>query len=133
MFAGPPAGYLMFKIGRKLSIFLFAVLFTASWILIITAEVTENETAEGMLCAGRFLTGFAGAGSLVIGPVYVRELCNEKVRTMMCSLVPLLLMGGATYCFALGSVMEWWVLSITCGAFPFLQCFVIFLMPDSPR
>lgn len=95
--AGPLAGYLMFKLGRKMATFWFSLVFTIGWAFIFNAQFLKTtQASETFIFIGRFITGFAASGCLVICPVYVKEICDEKVRSTMGSMVPLVLVSGYT-------------------------------------
>ncbi|CAL8125095.1 unnamed protein product [Orchesella dallaii] len=98
--SGPISGYAMLRFGRKYCMLISAIILSLSWFLLGLGKVvlkSSNNGAVAMMYAGRFLTGFAGAASLSVAPVYVKEICCDELRTKMGGMVPLLMIIGNLY------------------------------------
>ena len=71
MFGSPLGGWMIDKIGRKFTFMVTAAPFVAGWLLIALGK------HEGMLYAGRLLTGVAAGLASVNVPVSIARVCAE--------------------------------------------------------
>lgn len=70
----PITGFLLDKIGRKLSILILAIPQILSWLLI------ANCTGVNMIYAARLSCGFSEGAALTSVPVYIGEISDPKIR-----------------------------------------------------
>ena len=75
---GPLTSVLMPRYGKKWTMMLLSVPIFIGWILLICA------TSARMIYIGRFLTGFAGAFSM-LAPGYIAEICEVECRGSLAS------------------------------------------------
>ena len=85
--AGPIAGILMPRYGKKWTMVLLSVPIFIGWLFIIFAYNVE------MLYVGRFLTGFSGAFSM-LAPGYIAEICEVEIRGSLASFMQVMTMMG---------------------------------------
>ena len=85
--AGPLAGYLMPVWGKKQSMMILSIPVFLGWLLITFADNVE------MLYAGRFLTGFSGAFSM-LAPGYIAEICEVSIRGSLATFMQVMTMLG---------------------------------------
>uniref|UniRef100_F7G5I6 Solute carrier family 2 member 8 n=1 Tax=Ornithorhynchus anatinus TaxID=9258 RepID=F7G5I6_ORNAN len=120
-------GWLVDKLGRKLSLMLCSVPHIAGFTVIIAAQDIW------MLYTGRLLTGLAtGVISLVV-PVYIAEISYPKVRGMLGSCVQLMVVTGIMGAYIAGMVLEWRWLAVLCCVPPFCMLLLMCFMPETPR
>ena len=86
----------------------------------------------GYMMVGRTVHGYAYGAITGAVPVYVSEVCQPKIRSMV---------GGAAgtfYCFAtasvftLGALVPWRWLLLTCAAFPLINFIMLLFAVESP-
>lgn len=124
------------KIGRKPSLLISAILFTASALLCAFAE------SIGVFIIGRIIGGFGVGIAILVAPVYIAEISPASKRGWLVSFNQLLIVIGlsAAYFsnyFILKAIVDpltnWrWMLGIE--ALPAILYFIaIFFIPESPR
>lgn len=69
-----PIGILADKLGRKLAVLFTLIPFLLGWVMIIFTK------HMAMLLIGRFLTGMAGGGFCIVGPLYTSETAQIEIR-----------------------------------------------------
>lgn len=120
-------GWLVDRVGRKLSLMLCAFPFIFGFTLIISARY------KSMLYIGRILTGLAtGVTSLVV-PVYISETSHPGVRGTLGSCVQLMVVTGIMGSYVAGLGLDWRLLAML-GCFPpFFMTVLMYFMPETPR
>jgi len=121
------AAALMSRIGRKLSMFVFAIPFIIGWILVGFA------TTLYMIYVGRFITGLCGAAFTTIIPVYIGEIADKRVRGALSTMMILMLVTGVLFAFVLGSLVTWQTLSLSLTGIPCFLLLLLPLLPETPR
>ncbi|NXP49742.1 GTR8 protein, partial [Heliornis fulica] len=120
-------GYLVDKLGRKLSLMLCSVPYVFGYVVIISAQNVW------MLYFGRTMTGLASGITSLVVPVYISEVSHPKVRGMLGSCVQLMVVTGILGAYIAGMTLSWRWLAVLCS----LPCctmllFMVF-MPETPR
>ena len=80
VFGGPPFGWLVNRVGRKLTILSLALPITTSWILILSTRSVL------WLYVARFLSGISLGGVSFVVPIYVAEVAEPSVRGPLSSI-----------------------------------------------
>lgn len=120
------SGWLMEKFGRRNSHYIICALFLLGWLLIACAE---NLT---LMLAGRFFTGICVGLLGPLGPVYIAETTEPKLRGFFLAAVSLAIALGIFAAHLIGTFMTWqWTATISC-MFPILSVVLLALVPESP-
>ncbi|XP_075909134.1 solute carrier family 2, facilitated glucose transporter member 8 isoform X2 [Petromyzon marinus] len=126
--AGPLAGLLVERLGRKPTLMLSSVPFVAGWLLLVTAQ------SPGSLYAGRTLTGLAGGTASLVVPVYISEVSHPAVRGALGSCMQLMVVLGIFTAYAAGLILGWRWLAVLCAVPPTLMLLLLVaVVPESPR
>eukprot|EP00092_Neocalanus_flemingeri_P034712 GFUD01037773.1.p1 GENE.GFUD01037773.1~~GFUD01037773.1.p1 ORF type:complete len:517 (+),score=127.69 GFUD01037773.1:69-1619(+) len=123
--AGPIAGILMPRYGKKWTMMLLSVPIFIGWLFLIFACNVE------MLYVGRFLTGFSGAFSL-LAPGYIAEICQVEIRGALASFMQVMTMMGLLSTYTIGTWLDWRRLSAVCSVIPLLVILCLYFIPRSP-
>ena len=123
--AGPLSGWLMPRYGKKWTMMILSVPIFCGWICLITASSVY------ILYCGRFLTGFAGAFSM-LAPGFIAEICEVEVRGSLASFMQVMTMLGLLFTYAIGAVMDWRDISLISAFFPVASVLCLALIPRSP-
>uniref|UniRef100_A0A8C5DZ20 Solute carrier family 2, facilitated glucose transporter member 8 n=1 Tax=Gouania willdenowi TaxID=441366 RepID=A0A8C5DZ20_GOUWI len=127
MVGGLLAGWMVERIGRKLSLMFSSLPFVFGFTIIIAAR------SVWMLYLGRALTGFAsGIASLVV-PLYISEMAHERVRGTLGSCVQLMVVLGIMGVYLAGLFLDWRWLAICSSIPPTLLLVCMCFMPETPR
>ncbi|CAL8101444.1 unnamed protein product [Orchesella dallaii] len=130
--AGPLAGFLMDRCGRRRSIIIFSLPFALGWVVMCSAWLSKPQGFY-LLYIGRILTGICAGGYLVLIPTYIKEVSIDSMRGVLGSAMPLMLVSGILYTFTLGTFCNWALLSALCGVVPFLLAIGLCIIPETPR
>ncbi|XP_078737600.1 solute carrier family 2, facilitated glucose transporter member 8 isoform X3 [Lampetra fluviatilis] len=126
--AGPLAGLLVERLGRKPTLMLSAVPFVVGWLLLVTAQ------SPAALYAGRTLTGLAGGTASLVVPVYISEVSHPAVRGALGSCMQLMVVLGIFTAYAAGLILGWRWLAVLCAVPPTLMLLLLVaVVPESPR
>ncbi|XP_044296028.1 solute carrier family 2, facilitated glucose transporter member 8 isoform X2 [Varanus komodoensis] len=120
-------GYMVDKIGRKLSLLLCAVPYVFGFLTIISAQNI------GMLYAGRLLCGLASGVTSLVVPVYISEIAHSKVRGMLGSCVQLMVVTGILGAYVAGTGLGWRWLAVLGSVLPCCMLGLVVFMPETPR
>ncbi|GLG93599.1 hypothetical protein R5R35_003750 [Gryllus longicercus] len=121
------SGYLMDRIGRKLTLILTEIPAILGLLLISAA------TDINMIYVGRLLVGL---GSGMVGAparVYTCEVTQPHLRGMLSALASVGVSLGVLIEYSLGAVMAWYVMAGISALIPLLAFILIILMPESPN
>lgn len=121
-----PIGIFSDIIGRKYSMLLMVVPFTAGWLLIILANSVT------MFYIGRFIIGISGGAFCVAAPIYTAEIAETEIRGTLGSYFQLLLTIGILLSYALGTAVNMRILSIVSAIIPIVFFVVFMFMPETP-
>jgi len=125
------SGWLNFRLGRKYSLMIGAVLFVIGSLCSALAPNTE------VLIFARVLLGLAVGIASYTAPIYLSEIAPEKIRGSMISMYQLMITIGilAAYLsdtgFSYSGAWRWMLGVITIPAL--LLLIGVFFLPDSPR
>ncbi|MDN5679609.1 MAG: sugar porter family MFS transporter [Ewingella sp.] len=125
------SGWLNFRLGRKFSLMIGAVLFVVGSLCSAFAPNTE------VLIVARVLLGLAVGIASYTAPIYLSEIAPEKIRGSMISMYQLMITIGilAAYlsdtAFSYTGAWRWMLGVITIPAL--LLLIGVFFLPDSPR
>lgn len=124
---GVLGGWLVDRVGRKLSLLLCAVPFVTGFAIITAARDVW------MLLGGRLLTGLACGVASLVAPVYISEIAYPAVRGLLGSCVQLMVVTGILLAYVAGWVLEWrWLAVLGCVA-PTLMMLLMCCMPETPH
>ncbi|XP_069677360.1 facilitated trehalose transporter Tret1-2 homolog [Periplaneta americana] len=120
------SGLLMDRWGRRTTLILCTLPFTASWLLLAFA------TKHAVILAARAMAGFASG--LTVGPtqVLVGEISEPRIRGILTGTNFLSHSIGILLVYVMGSVMDWDVVSGVSTIFPLLSLVAFILLPESP-
>ncbi|TSM85951.1 Solute carrier family 2, facilitated glucose transporter member 8 [Bagarius yarrelli] len=109
-------GWVVEKIGRKLSLMFCALPFIFGFTIITAAQ------NHWMLYVGRVLTG-----------LYISETAHKRVRGTMGSCVQLMVVIGIMGAYVTGLFLDWGWLAVTSSIPPTLMLVCMCFMPETPR
>lgn len=120
-------GWMVQRIGRKLSLMFCALPYVFGFTIIIAAQNVW------MFYVGRTLTGMASGVTSLVVPLYISETAHEKVRGLLGSCVQLMVVLGIMGAYLAGLFMDWRWLAICCSLPPSLMMVAMSFMPETPR
>ncbi|XP_061586290.1 solute carrier family 2, facilitated glucose transporter member 8 isoform X2 [Cololabis saira] len=120
-------GWLVEKVGRKLSLMFCSLPFVFGFTVIIAAQNVW------MFYAGRVLTGLASGVTSLVVPIYISEVAHEKVRGLLGSCVQLMVVLGIMGVYLAGLFLDWRWLAVVSSIPPTLLLVVMCFMPETPR
>uniref|UniRef100_A0A8C8R5L0 Solute carrier family 2, facilitated glucose transporter member 8 n=1 Tax=Pelusios castaneus TaxID=367368 RepID=A0A8C8R5L0_9SAUR len=120
-------GYMVDKVGRKLSLMLCSIPYISGFTIIISAQNVC------MLYFGRILTGLASGVTSLVVPVYISEISHSKVRGALGSCVQLMVVTGILGAYAAGMALRWRWLAVLCSFPPCIMLMFMAFMPETPR
>lgn len=120
-------GYLVDRVGRKLSLMLCSIPYVSGYVVIISAQNVW------MLYFGRILTGLASGITSLVVPVYISEISHTKVRGMLGSCVQLMVVTGILGAYIAGITLKWHWLAVLCSFPPCIMLLLMSFMPETPR
>ncbi|KAH9503210.1 Solute carrier 2 (Facilitated glucose transporter) member 8 [Bulinus truncatus] len=127
LFGGPLGGWLIEKIGRKLSLSVLSVPFASGFFIIASAS-------ESYQCYfGRFLTGVGSGMVTVCVPIYIAEISTASMRGILGSCVQLLVTIGIAAAYILGVFFEWRWLANLCIVPCVVGGILTYFIPETPR
>ncbi|CAB1459849.1 unnamed protein product [Pleuronectes platessa] len=120
-------GWMVEKVGRKLSLMFCSLPFVFGFTIIIAAQNVW------MLYVGRVLTGLASGVTSLVVPLYISEMAHERVRGTLGSCVQLMVVLGIMGVYLAGLFLDWRWLAICCSVPPTLLMVCMCFMPETPR
>lgn len=120
------AGFLVHKIGRRITALIDAIPFIASWMLIIMG------TKVWLFYIARILAGLSLGGACVVIPMYIFEISEPKNRAMFGALFPLSMSFGALMSLLLSTILDYRGLAIALNIFCLLFIIIFYFAPESP-
>ncbi|XP_072908749.1 solute carrier family 2, facilitated glucose transporter member 8 isoform X1 [Hemitrygon akajei] len=124
---GIVGGWLVDKLGRKLSLMLCGLPFIIGFTVIVGARNIW------MLYAGRIVTGLASGITSLVVPVYISETAHPKVRGLLGSCVQLMVVIGIMGAYVGGMVLPWYWLAVLSSVPPTIMVLLMYFMPETPR
>uniref|UniRef100_A0A8C6U1N5 Solute carrier family 2, facilitated glucose transporter member 8 n=1 Tax=Neogobius melanostomus TaxID=47308 RepID=A0A8C6U1N5_9GOBI len=120
-------GWMVQRLGRKLSLMASAVPFVCGFTIIVAAQ------SVWMLYVGRALTGLASGVTSLVVPLYISETAHERVRGLLGSCVQLMVVLGIMGVYLAGLVLDWRWLAVCSSIPPTLMLLCMCFMPETPR
>ncbi|XP_069798837.1 solute carrier family 2, facilitated glucose transporter member 8 [Dendropsophus ebraccatus] len=120
-------GWMVDRLGRKLSLMLCAPPFVLGFTLILSAQNVW------MLLGGRVLSGLASGVTSLVVPVYISETSHWKVRGTLGSCVQLMVVTGIVAAYGAGMMVGWRWLAVGCSLPPIFMLVLMCFMPETPR
>ncbi|CDQ64612.1 unnamed protein product [Oncorhynchus mykiss] len=120
-------GWMVDKIGRKLSLMFCSLPYIFGFTIVIAAQNVW------MLYLGRVLTGLASGVTSLVVPLYISEIAHERVRGTMGSCVQLMVVTGIMGAYIAGMFLDWRWLAICCSIPPTIMMVFMCFMPETPR
>ncbi|KAK6312948.1 hypothetical protein J4Q44_G00162950 [Coregonus suidteri] len=120
-------GWMVDKIGRKLSLMFCSIPYIFGFTIIIAAQNVW------MLYLGRVLTGLASGVTSLVVPLYISEIAHERVRGTLGSCVQLMVVTGIMGAYIAGMFLDWRWLAICCSIPPTVMMVFMCFMPETPR
>ncbi|KAM3868013.1 solute carrier family 2, facilitated glucose transporter member 8 [Diretmus argenteus] len=120
-------GWMVEKIGRKLSLMFCALPFVFGFTVIVAAQNVW------MLYLGRALTGLASGVTSLVVPLYISEMAHERVRGTIGSCVQLMVVLGIMGAYVGGFFLDWRWLAICSSIPPTVMMVCMCFMPETPR
>ncbi|NP_997963.1 solute carrier family 2, facilitated glucose transporter member 8 [Danio rerio] len=120
-------GWIVERIGRKLSLMFCAIPFIFGFTTIIAAQ------NHWMFYVGRVLTGLASGVTSLVVPLYISEMAHERVRGTLGSCVQLMVVIGIMGAYVTGLFLDWRWLAVASSIPPTLMLLSMCFMPETPR
>ncbi|CAG7826804.1 unnamed protein product [Allacma fusca] len=127
VFAGPPTGQCIERIGRKPTMIALSVPFVLGWLLIAFAVNIP------MMLVGRFLTGFCAGAFSLTAPVFISETAEDSIRGTLGSAFQLMVTFGFLFSYVVGAFVSWQWLAIASAFVPVIMLILMIYVPASPR
>lgn len=112
--------------GRKMACFVASLPALAGWGFITFGK------SPALLLVGRFLGGLGGSGGLILAPLYIGEIAQERIRGFLGSFVVLAMNSGILISFVLGATKSYRTFNYICFSGPIIFLFLSFWMPETP-
>ncbi|KAK7866972.1 hypothetical protein R5R35_014744 [Gryllus longicercus] len=126
LFAPLPTGYLVDVLGRKPTLAFTALPFLASWLMVTFAR----SAAE--LYASRVLAGLALGMAFTVGPVYMGEIAEDRVRGAVGTVFQVMINLGTLFEYSVGPYVSYAHLGMASMVFPVLFLLSFVWMPETP-
>ncbi|KAJ9581436.1 hypothetical protein L9F63_023368 [Diploptera punctata] len=126
-FAGAiPAGLVIDRLGRKVTLCVLAVPFITSWLLLgFSRSVCQ-------IYLGRILGGLAVGAISVAAPTYIAELAESSIRGALGTLFQLQITLGILFGYVAGLVEDYMWLNLISSALPVIFLLTFVWIPESP-
>lgn len=121
-----PSGYIMDKFGRKNTLFLTALVFLSSSLLVIFAQ----SVYWLLLC--RLLAGIGKGVGFTVVPMYIAEITDKEIRGTLSTMFTGHLYGGILFSLCVGPYIHYQTLNIILGAIPLIFFVMFMFIPDTP-
>lgn len=126
MLAGPLAGWCLSKLGRRLTMAVAAIPAGTGWVLLGVGATLAA------LIPGRLLTGVGAGFATVVGPMYVGEVSDAKVRGVMGAVFEFQLTLGLLISFIAGKYLTWQWQALVSGSFSAAWLLSVIIVVESP-
>ena len=126
LLGAPLSGWAMDRLGRRPAMLLAGLCDTFGWLLIAFGG------GFGPVVAGRVVTGIAVGATSVLGPIYVGEVCEPRVRGSVGVMFQALTMVGVLLSYVVGKYLRWNHLALASAAVPFVWVLMAFWLRESP-
>ncbi|ODM88818.1 Facilitated trehalose transporter Tret1-2 [Orchesella cincta] len=126
IFSGPLAGYILDRVGRRKSMVFLSFPLIIGWVLIAFSPSVV------FMSIGRFLTGIAIGGYILVCNVYLAEISEQRIRGTIMTGTCIALGGGMLLTYVLGTFFSWFVLSVVNICISIIILLTIRTVPESP-
>uniref|UniRef100_A0A8D9DXX5 Facilitated trehalose transporter Tret1-2 homolog n=4 Tax=Cacopsylla melanoneura TaxID=428564 RepID=A0A8D9DXX5_9HEMI len=120
------AGKLADSVGRKLTLLATGPLYALSWVTAIYARNVYE------LYLVRIIQGFCVATINVVGPMYLGEISDTKIRGSIGTLFQISVYAGILYNYILGSQLDYWRFQLANLAISILFMVTFIFAPETP-
>lgn len=126
IFGALGTGLIVDNVGRKKLVVLSSIPFTASWLFVGLAS------SSTLMFVGRFIAGFADGLSFTAVPMYLGEIAEPKMRGLVASVCPVLIVFGILLINVLGAYLPLNTVAFVSVSIPVLLLLTFSWMPVSP-
>lgn len=127
MFGCPAAGWMVDRLGRRVTLMISSLPFLIGWLAISFGESLL------VLYTGRVLTGLGSGMVCVVSPLYIAETSTKELRGMLGSGVQLFITIGILLVYSLGLAISWRGLALIGAIIPVVAALMTFRVPETPR
>ncbi|KAM7362746.1 facilitated trehalose transporter Tret1-like [Cochliomyia hominivorax] len=120
-------GLLLNRIGRKWCMYLIALPYLSSWILIYFSKTSVY------LYVARYLGGMTGGGNYVVVPIFITEIADPSIRGALSSMAMLFLSFGIMTGFVLSSYLDYYHSPCIIMIFPLVYLIAVAQFPETPQ
>lgn len=120
------SGWIADRIGRKLTLIIFASTYVAGWLLTIFAQNPYY------LIISRFLHGLGGGVGYIVVPIFVTEISEDRIRGQLGALLLLSCNSGILFAFIVGAYLDYFLANVCHLIIPILFYFGIIFVKESP-
>ena len=114
------------KVGRRTSLLLASVPFSASWCLTVFA------TSVQMIYCTAFLAGVCSAVVNLLAQVYISEIARPELRGRLSALLKVCSHLGLLASFLMGAWLDWRQLAVVCASAPLMLLVTVQYTPETP-
>ena len=117
---------LVLRYGRKNSLLLVSLPFSASWLLTVFASCVE------MIYCTAFLAGLCSAIVGLVSQVYISEVACPHLRGRLSACLKIFGHLGLLTSFLMGAWLDWRQLALVCAAAPLMMLVTVQYAPETP-
>lgn len=121
-----PSGYIMDKFGRKNTLFLTALVFLSSSLLVIFAANVY------WLLLSRLLSGIGKGIGFTVVPMFIAEITDKEIRGTLSTMFTGHLYGGILFSLCVGPYIHYQTLNTILGIIPLIFSIVFVFIPETP-
>ena len=114
------------RYGRKNSLLLVSIPFSASWMLTVFASNVE------MIYCTAFLAGLCSAIVGLVSQVYISEIACPHLRGRLSACLKIFSHLGLLSSFLIGAWLDWRQLALVCAAAPLMMLITVQYAPETP-
>ena len=117
---------MILRYGRKISLLLVAIPFSASWMLTVFATCVQ------MIYCTAFIAGFCSAIVGLVSQVYISEIACPHLRGRLSACLKIFGHLGLLSSFLMGAWLDWRQLALVCAAAPLMLLVTVQYAPETP-
>lgn len=121
-----PSGYIMDKFGRKNTLFLTALVFLSSSLLVIFAGNVY------WLLLSRLLAGIGKGIGFTVVPMFIAEITDKEIRGTLSTMFTGHLYGGILFSLCVGPYIKYQTLNTILGIIPLIFSIMFVFIPETP-
>ncbi|XP_065900254.1 solute carrier family 2, facilitated glucose transporter member 8-like [Dysidea avara] len=127
------AGWIVDKIGRKLSFLVCSITYAVGWLLIILTLLTNGTVFRLLIFAGRLIGGIGVGFASLCAPLYIAELSSSKTRGFFGTLTHLHLTTGVFIAQIVGAYITYYWLAVITLVIICLFTMLAISLKETPR